>query len=97
MQFVLADASPITIETDASLQKMLLNPEQSDWRMRFKARKLHALVTSFDHVRFSPLHPHTVRFSKLRSRFSGPPMLNVDNIDILYNSISERFRSHLVV
>eukprot|EP00268_Persea_americana_P015669 TRINITY_DN17339_c0_g1_i2.p1 TRINITY_DN17339_c0_g1~~TRINITY_DN17339_c0_g1_i2.p1 ORF type:complete len:140 (+),score=17.89 TRINITY_DN17339_c0_g1_i2:40-420(+) len=92
MQLVPADASPITIETDASLQNILLHPDQSEWLMRFQARRVHALFNSFHHVRFSPLHPHTVRFSKLISRLSGPPMLNVDNIDILYSSIIERFR-----
>lgn len=89
MQLVPMDVSFITIKTDTSLQKLLLNPDYSKWLLCFQARCLHAVVTSYAHVHFAPLNPHTVLFSKIISRSFGPPLLNVDNIDLLYNSIND--------
>jgi len=88
LQLVPLDISSITIETDTSLQNILLNPTKSEWTLRFQARCLHAVVTSFGHVQFVHPQPQTVRFSKIISRFPGPPLLNVDNIDLLYHSFS---------
>ena len=87
-QLVPPDISSITIETDTALQRILLNPAKSNWKWRFKARRLHAVVTSFGHVQSVHPHPQTVRFSKVISRFPGPPLLNVDNIDLLYHFFS---------
>ena len=88
LQLVPPDISSITLATDTSLHTLLLNPNQSEWASRFRARRLHVVVNSFGPVQFVNLHPQTVRFSKIISRFPGPPLLNVDNIDLLYYSIS---------
>ena len=88
LQIVPPDISSLIIETDTSLQNIILNPAKSEWPLRFPARRLHAVVTSFGHVQFVHPHPQTVCFSKIISRFPGPPLLNVDNIDLLYHSFT---------
>ena len=88
LQLVPPDISSITIETDTSLHTLLLNPAHSEWASGFQARRLYAVVNSFGPVQFVPLHPQTVCFSKIISRFLGPPLLNVDNIDLLYHSFT---------
>ena len=87
LQLVPPDISSITLETDTSLHTLLLNPDQSEWALRFRAQRLHAVVNSFGPVQFVNLHPQTVRFSKIISRFPGPTLFNVDNIDLLYYSV----------
>ena len=82
--------SSITIETDSSTKQMLLNPDKSDWFMRFHARRIYAMIKSYAQVHFSPFNHQTVRISKFISRMSGTPPINTDNIAILYNSICDR-------
>ena len=90
LQIVPPDVSSIIIEVDSSLQKIFLNPAQPEWHMLFHARRLHAIVTNFAQVSFARLHPQTMKFSKIISQSPGPPLLNVDNIVLLYNSITAR-------
>ena len=90
LQLIPPMVSSLTIEADSSLQQSLLHPDHSKWAMRFQARRLHAMITNYEQVNFSVLHPQTVRISKLISRNSGNSPMNIDNMDILYNSIRHR-------
>ena len=51
--------SSLTIEADSSLHQILLHPAHSKWTVRFHARRIHAVITNYENMHFSLLHPET--------------------------------------
>ena len=50
MQIITTNVTHITIEANSSLTKVMLNPSNSDWHVRFHVRRLHSVITRFDQV-----------------------------------------------
>ena len=47
----------ITFEADSTLHEVLLNPQVSDWKVRFKVTRLQAFIQKFEHIQYLMLHP----------------------------------------
>lgn len=68
MQIIPIHVQHITMEADPSLTMFMFNPSISDWTVRFQVRQIHSVITRFDHLQASKIHPQTMRFSKFISR-----------------------------
>lgn len=84
MQLIPETLTRITIEANSALSQILLNPQKSDWKVRFQARSLHAILQNFEQVQFLLLHPRTARFSKVLSRHSANTHIDQHALEHLY-------------
>ena len=51
MQLIPDNVAHITFQEDSTLHQVLLNPQVSDWKVRFQVRRLHAFIHKFEHIR----------------------------------------------
>ena len=51
MQLIPDNVAHITFQADSTLHQVLLNPQVSDWKVRFQVRRLHAFINKFEHTR----------------------------------------------
>lgn len=84
MQLIPDNVTCLTIEADSVLHQALRNPQNSGWKVRFQARRLHAVLQKFEQIQFLLLHPRSVRFSKVISRNSATIHDNQNALEYLY-------------
>jgi len=77
----------LSVEVDSALLHIMRCRSHSPRIERFKVRKIVSSMEQFEEIRFSTLHPFTIRFSKKVIRHRVPLLrINALEMDFLFRS-----------